>query len=240
MAGEIAKTRSTTCTGNTIAPLRQIKPRAFIVENVDGMRFAHNSDLFRSQLVRFRNAGYQVSYSLLDAKDYGLAQDRKRVLLVGIRSSERKRFVFPKPTHGPNGKESYRTLKDVIWRDRVAPAGSFDDEPLHWYYLSRNRRRTWCQQSPCIVAHWRHVGLHPSSPPLRKVGTDHWQFTHPGRARRYSYLECAALQGFPSITPFVKASSIDIRDRFAVIGNAVPPPLFEAVARTLVEQLTSA
>jgi DNA (cytosine-5)-methyltransferase 1 len=66
--------------------LRQMRPLAVIVENVDGMRFAQNDHLLRNQLVRFRAAGYQVTWKVLDAKDYGLAQDRKRLFIVGVRS----------------------------------------------------------------------------------------------------------------------------------------------------------
>ncbi len=215
--------------------LRQVRPLAFIVENVDGMRYSHNHHLLRNQLTRFRLAGYRMSWQVLDAKDYGLAQDRRRLFIVGIRSAERRLYQFPAPTHG-NVNNPYRRLRDVIWELRDAPEGSYDPEPLHWYYLSRNRRRTWGQQAPCIVAHWRHVPLHPDSPPLRKLGPDRWEFTRTGNARRYSYLECAALQGFPNPHAFGVCS---VRQRFRAIGNAVPPPLFAAVANALVTQLES-
>ena len=215
--------------------LRQVRPLAFIVENVDGMRFAHNYHLLRNQLVRFRFARYRISWKVLDAKDYGLAQDRCRLFIVGIRSSQSVRYTFPEPTHGHGlGRFPYATLRDEIRHLRKAPQGSYDTEPFHWYYLSRNRRRTWCQQAPCIVAHWRHVGLHPDSPPLRKIGRDRWEFSRQGKARRYSYLECAALQGFPNPGAFSMGS---VKLRFRAIGNAVPPPLFAAVARELVNTL---
>jgi DNA (cytosine-5)-methyltransferase 1 len=216
--------------------LRQTKPLAFIVENVDGMRFTQNAPLFKSQLSRFRSAGYIVSYGVPNAKDFGLAQDRRRLFFVGIRTAERLRFQFPKPTHGPSdGQEPPTTLKTAICHLREAPQGSFCNEPFHWYYLSRNRRRTWGQQAHCVVAHWRHVGLHPNSPRLIKIGKDHWEFADSKKkARRLSYLECAALQGFPRPEAFKVGS---IRQRFRAIGNAVPPPLFGAIARSLVEQL---
>lgn len=215
--------------------LRQIRPLAFIVENVDGMRFAQNDHLLRNQLTRFRSAGYRVVWRILNARDYGLAQDRRRLLIVGVRTSENLKFEFPKPTHGLEvGQKPYATLKDTIWHLRNAPPGSYNDEPLHWYYLSRNRRRTWSEQATCVVAHWRHVGLHPNSPPLKKVDTDRWEFTRSGKARRFSYLECAALQGFPNPHSF---DSCSVQLRFRAIGNAVPPPLFYAVASALVEQL---
>ncbi len=214
--------------------LRRVCPRAFVVENVDGMRFSQNRQLLRAQLTRFRMAGYSVNWRVLDAKDYGLAQDRKRLFIVGIRSSERKSFAFPKETHGPGRAKRHTTLKDRIWGFRKAPPGSYNEEPFHWYYLSRNRRREWHQQSPCVVAHWRHVGLHPDSPPLRKLGTDRWAFAEHGFARRFSYLECAALQGFAQPCAFAVRS---VEERFRAIGNAVPPPLFAAVAQALVAQL---
>jgi DNA (cytosine-5)-methyltransferase 1 len=214
--------------------LRKTQPRAFIVENVDGMRFSQNEHLLRAQLTRFRLAGYRVNWQVLDAKHFGLAQDRKRLFLVGIRSSERKLFIFPEKTHGPGTQSPFVTLRDRIWNLREAPQNSFNDEPFHWYYLSRNRRREWHQQSPCIVAHWRHVGLHPDSPPLKKLGTDRWKFAANGYARRFSYLECAALQGFPNPERF---SVRKVEERFRAIGNAVPPPLFAAVARALILQL---
>ncbi len=212
--------------------LRQIRPLAFIVENVDGMRFSQNHHLLQNQLVRFRLAGYNVEWKVLNARDFGLAQDRRRLLMVGIRTSKKRRFKFPEATHG--GSKPFRTLKDVIWHLKKAPEGSYNDEPLHWYYLSRNRRRTWGQQATCIVAHWRHVGLHPDSPPLRKLGIDKWEFTREGKTRRLSYLECAALQGFPDPDAF---STCSIPLRFRAIGNAVPPPLFAQVAKALVRQL---
>lgn len=215
--------------------LRQVRPVAFIVENVDGMRFSHNEPLLNNQLTRFRLAGYRVAWQVLQAMDYGLAQQRRRLFIVGIRSKERKTFEFPKPTHGEEpGLLPRKTLKDVIWHLRKAPPGSYNDEPFHWYYLSRDRGRRWNQQAPCVVAHWRHLGLHPDSPRLQKVRTDKWKFVGDGFARRYSYLEAAALQGFPRPQAFVSGS---VEQRVRAIGNAVPPPLFGAVAKSLVAQL---
>jgi DNA (cytosine-5)-methyltransferase 1 len=110
------------------------------------------------------------------------------------------------------------------------PSGEFNEEDFHWYYLSRKRRMPWGKQSPCIVGHWRHVPLHPLSPPLRRIDTDHWKFARKGRARRLSYRECALLQGFPRTFRWQRGS---VRERFQMIGNAVPPPMFAAVVRGL-------
>src|SRR5713101_5623602 len=65
--------------------LRQAKPLGFIVENVVGMTLGRNRLLLRQQLALFRWSGYDVQWRLLDARDYGLPQERKRVFLVGTR-----------------------------------------------------------------------------------------------------------------------------------------------------------
>jgi len=210
--------------------LRLVRPKAFVVENVNGMAYGENKKLLENQLYRFRLAGYRVVWQVLNARDYGVAQNRRRLFLVGIRSDIPATYTFPSPTHGPNGRTEYVTQKDVIGGMPKWPKGEFNEEEFHWYYLSRNRRHPWNQQSPCIVGHWRHVPLHPMSPPLKRTDTDHWHFSNRGRARRLSYRECAALQGFPRNFVWKRGT---VRERFQMIGNAVPPPLFEAVLRAL-------
>lgn len=212
--------------------LRHVQARAFVVENVNGMVFGDNHDLLMNQVVRYRLAGYRVKWAVLNAKDYGVAQNRRRVFLVGIRSDQEFTYEFPSATHGPGTGKPHTSQSRAIGSLPSWPEGKFNTEPFHWYYLSRKRRYPWGQPSPCIVGHWRHVPLHPSSPPLRRINTDHWEFTHDGKARRLSYTECAALQGFPRSWVWKRGN---VRDRFQMIGNAVPPPLFKAVVLPLSE-----
>lgn len=215
--------------------LRRVAPKAFVVENVNGMVFGENRELLTNQLTRYRTAGYRVTWSVLNAKDYGVPQNRRRVFLVGIRSDQKFEFQFPKPSHGPGTGRPYVGQLAAIGSLPDWPKGQFNTEPFHWYYLSRKRRHSWGKPSPCIVGHWRHVPLHPSSPPLRRIDTDHWEFARKGRARRLSYLECAALQGFPRGWVWSRGT---LRDRFQMIGNAVPPPLFSRVVFGLSDLLT--
>jgi len=209
-----------------------VQAKAFVVENVNGMAFGDNRDLLRNQLIRYRTAGYRVKWSVLNAKDYGVAQNRRRVFLVGIRSDQAFEYEFPERTHGPGTGRKYLDQRSVISDFPRWPDGEFNTEPLHWYYLSRKRRYPWGQPSPCIVGHWRHVPLHPSSPPLRRINTDRWEFIRAGKPRRLSYRECAALQGFPKSWRWKHGT---IRDRFQMVGNAVPPPLFKMVLGGLRE-----
>jgi DNA (cytosine-5)-methyltransferase 1 len=210
--------------------LRIVRPKAFVVENVNGMAYGANRRLLENQLCRFRLAGYNVSWQVLNAMDFGVPQSRRRVFLVGIRSDLQISYTFPDSTHGPGTGRKYMSQFDAIHGMPRWPDGEFNEEPFHWYYLSRNRRHTWKQQSPCIVGHWRHVPLHPISPPLKRIDTDHWYFARTNRARRLSYRECARLQGFPASFVWNRGT---VRERFQMIGNAVPPPVFESVVRGL-------
>ena len=212
--------------------LRQIKPKAFIVENVSGMLRANNKRLLHNQLCRFRLAGYRVSGpELLDASKYGVAQTRKRIFLVGIRSDLGVRYSFPKPSHGNCTNKRCLTQRDIIWGMPSWPEGEFYDKDFHWYYLSRNRRRDWNQPSATILSNERHMPLHPSSPPLVKHAHNDWRFEYDGPARRLSFREAALLQGFPENFIFPEDGSLSLK--YKVIGNAVPPPLFSAVAKAL-------
>jgi DNA (cytosine-5)-methyltransferase 1 len=207
--------------------LRSIKPLAFIVENVNGMAYGESRALLDNQLRRYRLAGYQVKWAVMNARDHGVPQNRRRVFLVGVKSSSDFEYNFPAPTRGEsNPLLPFVTQKAVLGSLPEWPTGEFNDEPFHWYYMSRRRRHDWDEPSPCIVGHWRHVPLHPMSPPLRRIHTDKWEFESRGRARRLAYRECAAIQGFPDT---FKWDNGTVRDRFQMIGNAVPPPLFAAV-----------
>lgn len=211
--------------------LRQVKPKAFIVENVSGLIRQDNKALFETQLRNFRAAGYRVSWQILNAADYGVAQERMRVIIVGIRSDIGETYTFPAPTHGPDAARPYVTIADALTGMPLWPEGEFNDEPFHWYYMSRNRRRDWSELSKTIVSRARHMPLHPVSPNLVWVKSDSYRFEDDRPARRFSFREAAVLQAFRADLVF--PDNCGLHNRYKVIGNAVPPLLFEAVASAL-------
>jgi len=215
--------------------LRRVKPLGFIVENVVGMTFGRNRLLLQQQLALFRWSGYDVQWRLLDARDYGLAQERKRVFIVGTRKDLGLQYAYPQPTHEPGTHQPWTAQEIVLKGFPLWPESGYDRQPLSWYYMSRRRRREWGETAPCVVSHSRSVALHPVSPPMRYVGPDAYQFVTEEPARRYSYLECAALQGFPRTFRWVDGS---LTLKYRLVGNAVPPPLMKAVAAPLVRMLT--
>jgi len=219
-----------------VRALRQIQPRAFIVENVSGMKSSTYQHLLHDQIEQFRTAGehgYNVTWRLLSADEFGVPQERKRILIVGIRRDLGVEYEFPQPTHGPLGELPFKTIQDALQGLPDWPLGEFCDDPFHWYYLSRNRRRGWQDTSKTIVSHMRHMPLHPISPPLRRIHTDSWVFETDAPARRFSYREASRLQGFADDFVFPETANASLAMKYRVIGNAVPPPLFAAVAGNL-------
>ncbi len=212
--------------------LRLIKPKAFIVENVSGMVRKNYRHLLEDQFKEFSSSGYTVKAEVLNASDFGVAQERKRIFIVGIRNDIDAIYNFPQPTHGNNQLEDKVTIRDAIENLPEWPIGEFYDLDFHWYYMSRDRGKGWNEQSRTIVANPRHMPLHPMSPRMVKHGHNNWHFESEGRARRFSYKEAAALQGFENMTfPDTKRKSLN--SCYTVVGNAVPPPLFQAVAEAL-------
>ncbi|WP_372985501.1 DNA cytosine methyltransferase [Marinobacter sp.] len=220
-----------------VRALKQIKPKAFVVENVSGMQRADFSHLLRAQITQFRLCGYRVSWDTMNSADYGTPQERKRIIIVGLRSDLGERFEFPEPTHGKYQEGSHVTIREAIGDLPDWPEGEYWTEPFHWYYLSRNRRRDWEEISKTIVSHPRHMPLHPVSPKLQRIHTDKWIWAEDRPARRFSFREAARLQGFPKGMVFPDTENSSLREKYRVVGNAVPPQLFKSVSRKLLSYL---
>lgn len=189
--------------------------------------------LLEDQFKVFSEVGYTVKADILNAVDFGVPQERKRIFIVGLRNDLGLNYEFPIPTHGEGRIEPITTIGNALEDMPEWPNGDFYDLDFHWYYLSRNRWRGWGEPSKTIVANPRHMPLHPMSPHLVKIEHNVWRFVNEDKARRFSYREAARLQGFKRNLVFPDTSAGNLNNRYTVIGNAVPPPLFEAVARAL-------
>jgi DNA (cytosine-5)-methyltransferase 1 len=242
--------------------LNRIKPNAFIAENVSGLTSIGSGVWFHKQLNVFRNelsVKYRVTHKLLNAADYGIPQFRKRVFIVGIKSSLREEFLFPEPTHCDKsqsailGLDRYVSHGDVIKKLPANPVGEYyelEDEAnnFSWYYLSRNRRKHWLEPSYTIVANSRHTPIHPASPSMELVWSDlkdgfkqAWKFTRKYdhqtfyqdfpklKPRRLSWREAAAIQTFPKGFEPVG----NLASKYKQVGNAVPPKLMEKMGLRL-------
>ena len=226
--------------------VRDKQPLFFLAENVSGILAPRNKDAFTYILSQFEQIGYRVSFKLLNARNFGVPQDRKRVIVVGYRESLGFGFEFPEPG------EKVLTLKDAILDLRaIAPIpvkGKLDNyHPLirnhecadlgfSSLYMSRNRVRSWSEPSFTIQASGRHAPLHPQSSKMILVGKDKRIFdpNSPQPYRRLSIRECARIQTFPDGFIFKYKQ---IADGYKMVGNAVPVNLARMLANKIFEDI---
>lgn len=236
--------------------LKDKQPAFFLAENVPGIISSTHIGEFNKILEEFSEIGYNVSYKLLDSRDYGVPQERKRVVIVGYHKRLGKKFHFPEPTHSRlptltlNGlkTKSWVTLEDAIGdlpeakaaKDKnhsngtlAMPNQEYMNGGFSTIYLSRNRLKNWSEQSFTIQAGGRHAPLHPSSAKMRKVNGDKWEFTGE-KYRRLSVRECARIQTFPDNFIFYYDT---IADGYKMIGNAVPVKLAKAIGSKIRKDL---
>lgn len=206
--------------------LGQVKPKYFFVENVRGMKSAHDGWFFKQQRKGFEE-NYNIKHALLNAAHYGVGQARERIFIVGIHKDISDfEYDFSEPTHGPGTGQPFVVLRDVIEDMERWPEGDYLDYKFHGHYLTRNRKRGWDELGYTVVANASHVPLHPMGEPMKFVRKDTWQLQG-NENRRLSWRECAAIQDLPDhVSPSGGLSS-----KYRVVGNAVPP----ALGRILLE-----
>jgi len=207
--------------------LKEVKPKFFVTENVKGLRSLYKGKFFGMMLNDFEDSGYSVTWRLLNAKDYGVPQDRERIFMVGVRQDLDFEYQFPEVTHG-HGRLPYVTLRSAIG-DLPPPKKSeyWWDSSFSFFYMSRNRRRNWDEVSFTIQACGRHIPLHPNSPIMEKIAKDVRVFRgNIKKCRRLSVRECARIQTFPDWYEFVGS----LQSQYLQIGNGVPPLLSWKIA----------
>lgn len=227
--------------------LKDEQPAFFLAENVSGILQPKHKEAFENILKQFKDVGYNISYKLLNANDYGVPQDRLRVIIIGYHKKKVGfSFEFPDPL-------PYKpTLKETIFDLRLAkPAKEFNktngdlEIPNHEYmnggfstiYMSRNRVRSWDEPSFTIQAGGRHAPIHPQAPKMQFVEQNKRIFI-PGKEhlyRRLSVRECARIQTFPDTFIFKYR---DVADGYKMIGNAVPVEFARNIALKIMKDLS--
>lgn len=221
--------------------IKQKHPKFFVIENVFGMLTHQHISTFLIFIETLEKANYNVHYAVLNAADYRIPQDRKRVFVVGFSSELNCRFTFPKP-------ENYVvSLRQAIGDITENPQffSDFDDVPIpqisnHDVYtgtfdakfMARNRVRSWDEPSFTIQAQAKNAPLHPQAPAMRYVSSSQRIF-EPGYEhlyRRLSVRECARIQTFPDSFKFIYS---DVKMGYKMVGNAVPPRLAKCVAMSV-------
>ncbi len=228
------------------------QPKFFLAENVSGMLLDRHSEALKNIKELFKNAGvgYELSFKLLNASDFDVPQDRKRVFFVGIRKDLNFKFQFPKPlNHKVNLKQAISDLKNNVVPAKEGNKTNKENCKIsnHEYmiggfssmFMSRNRVRSWDEQSFTIQAGGRHAPIHPQAPKMEFIEQNIRAFV-PGKEdlyRRLSVRECARIQTFPDNFTF---HYNHIAAGYKMIGNAVPVNLAKHMALSIKLQIEKA
>jgi DNA (cytosine-5)-methyltransferase 1 len=238
--------------------LRDTRPRAFLLENVYGIAYKGKDEGLDYLLKGIRSINrtvgtdYHVSWSVLNAVNYGVPQKRERVFLVGSRDGTH--FSFPEPTHcAPNGEDldslqlkPYCTVWDAIGDLPTAPndpllrvGGKWGDLlpsiPEGWNYLWHTNRGGGSPLFGWRARYWSFLlKLRKDQPswtiqaqPGSAIGPFHW------RSRKLTAHEMCRLQTFPDGIVF-DCGRTEVQ---RMLGNAVPSLLAEVLAREIRTQL---
>ncbi len=185
--------------------LGSLQPKVFVLENVAGLVKGHMKQIYLAMAKALRDCGYRVDGKVLNAMYFGVPQQRKRVIIIGVRNDLDIEPSHPKPMMRP--LSANKTLAHG-WGPRPKLA-----HPWRSGQLKRkneqyaNKWRDAHRPSPTVAA---------ARPPLIMEGDI---------IRELSWSECAELQSYPREFIFP-----DPKTAQKQIGNSVPPLLMKAIA----------
>ncbi len=227
---------------------------AFVFENVSAIQHPRNRPMLEGLIREAEAAGYMTTLVKALASDFGVAQHRERVFVLGSRY---KKPLAPTPTHDGRGLGATAgllpatTVKEVCRPYRSSRffepeevvtgrwASHLSEIPPGWNYKFHT---AWAgHPSPTFITEQRFwnflLVLDPDKPswtipasPGPWVGPFHWEH------RRLRTPELAAIQGFPANYSFAGSK----RDRVRQIGNAVPPPLAAPMVKSILDTFSRA
>ena len=195
--------------------IARTKPKVFVAENVKGLLMKHNAESLHRVLTDFKALGYEVSFQLYHAADYGVPQTRERVIIVGTRPDVR-RFTPPTQTHG---KSVHVTAYDAIHDLADLP----EDEGFS---------HVWSRAKPSKEQGSRRMHATRPGYTIRAECHGNIQY-HYALERRISMREAARFQSFPDSFLF----EAKLRETERMVGNAVPPLLAWHVAQSVARCL---
>jgi DNA (cytosine-5)-methyltransferase 1 len=230
----------------------QAPPDFIIVENVPGLGSSVGKEIYKEFEKILERHGFQFDAKMLDAKDFGVPQTRKRFLLVASRHG---RPFLPPPT----SKERFKTVGDAIRRFPAIAHGERSDS--HKNHVAREMlphhlriveavpvnggsRRDVADTSLLLKCHQKNPKAHKDvfgrmswdlpAPTLTCRCTDVYcgRFIHPEQHRGISLREAAALQTFGDRYEFFGGSILELARQ---IGNAVPVRLAKLLGDSIVQ-----
>ncbi|MFA6486496.1 MAG: DNA cytosine methyltransferase [Candidatus Magasanikbacteria bacterium] len=196
--------------------IKKVQPKIFIAENVKGLLMRHNAKSLERVLADFKGLGYDVTFRLYNAADYGVPQTRERVIIVGTHPKAQK-FTPPAPIFPKN--------------ERVTAREAIED--LEKIAENENFNHVWSRANKSSEQGNRKLVADRPGYTIRAECHGNIQF-HYKLPRRISMREAARFQSFPDTFIF----DSKLRETERQVGNAVAPVfawhIAQAVQRCLL------
>lgn len=191
--------------------IKRTKPKIFVAENVKGLLMRHNASSLKKVLKDFGSLGYEISYHLYQAANYGVPQNRERVFIIGVLPGISS-FSPPVPILADGeGIPVAKALKDL---EKLKE----DPEINH----------IWSRANKSPDQGNRRLRADRPGHTIRAECHGNIQY-HYSLARRISMREAARIQSFPDDFIF----EAKLRETERQVGNAVPPVLAWHIARVV-------
>ncbi len=198
------------------------RPKVVLLENVKGLKSHDKGRTFLTIIEKLENAGYWVAWEILNAKDFGLPQNRERIYIVAYRKSTYKKdsFLFPKPPKSP-------TTLGKILEKKVPDKYTISDRL--WAGHQRRLREHRLKGNGFGYSLFSHQSAYTSTISARyyKDGSEVLIAQRNKNPRKITPREAARLQGFPEWF-VVNPSDTQAYKQF---GNSVAVPVVTAIAK---------
>ena len=234
------------------------KPKAFVLENVPNILTMGEGIIKRAIISDFEALGYKVVNKVLIASDYGVPQNRRRAIFVGLLSG--KEFLFPEPTVKQR-ITTYEALSDLPEKSLadgvrypVPPQSDYqklirrDSQFVFNHQVSMHTEQTQriiamvpdggnykdlpldLQSTRKVHIAWTRLN---SNAPSITIDTGHRHHFHYKYNRIPTVRESARIQSFADTVVFLGSKT----SQYKQVGNAVPPLMAKSIAEQLIKQL---
>jgi DNA (cytosine-5)-methyltransferase 1 len=204
----------------------------FVFENVLGIGDKKHTPTYQALVAGLSALGFATKEMELCALDFGVPQNRRRIVLSGMRSGQNYTEVYPRKQKGKKTvQEAIGGLQaPVFFRHGLSPE-EFPVHPNHWTMKPKSPRFSNPRDSSVDGRSFKRLNWQKASP---TIAFGHREIhVHPNGDRRISLYEALRLQGFPH--GFVLEGNLS--EQVEQVSNAVPPPLARSLARAVKRAL---